>query len=71
MIAWTILWLAAPQIELKFEPPLAPAEVTAIERYAQSAGLDGPANEVIDRLHSYLNNLDRFVLPRCTVVKET
>ena len=71
MIAWTILWLAAPQLELKFDPPLSRPEAAAIERYAQSAGLEGPANEVIERLHSYLTSLDRFVLPRCTVIKTT
>ena len=69
MIAWTILWLAAPQVNCSLIP-LCATEVVAIERYAQSAGLDGPANEVIARLHNYLNNLDRFVLPRCTVIKE-
>ena len=70
MIVLTFIWLAVPQLELKFEPPLPRPEAASIERYARSAGLDGPSNRVITRLHDYLNKLDRFVLPRCTVIND-
>ena len=67
MIAWSILWLAAPTLELIFEPELPAPQAAAVRRYVQSAGLDGQATQVIARLKDYIEKLDRFTAPQCTV----
>jgi len=67
---FTALLLASPSLELVVEPKLPNAELQSIERYVQSAGLGGTPVEVIKRLTQRLSALDRFVSPRCTVIKE-
>ncbi|MDE0881803.1 MAG: BamA/TamA family outer membrane protein [Myxococcota bacterium] len=64
------LLIASPSLELVAQPRLPLAQMRSLSRYAQSAGLEGENREVINRLQQQLRELDRFLMPRCTVIKE-
>ena len=63
-----MLLLASPSLELVGEPPLPPAQISAIKRYLESPGMAAPATQVIERLQLDLVKMRRFIAPRCTVI---
>ena len=69
MIAWSILWLAAPGRSSSSEPELPAPQAAAVRRYVQSAGLDGQATQVIARLKDYIEKTRPPTAPQCTVNK--